>query len=138
MAAGHFINPDPAQYIMDQCLAEYVRIQKILNTEAFYISGLNPSVIKVFRSLQQSFITLNGKRLKKIISLSVQAPHFQEHLNLFSGFHTLCYNTQSHERCHPDNGLEYSQPLIRTLFIHIQKLHINFQDIDINIFQHIQ
>ena len=74
----------------------------------------------------------------EIISLSIGAAHVLKQLHLLLTLHSLRNHPDAHNIGHAGDCLQDSQALIHAFVIHVQKFHINFQDIHIHILQHVK
>ena len=74
----------------------------------------------------------------EIISLSIGAAHILKQLHLLFALNPLCNHTDAHNIGHAGDCLQDSHALTHTFVVHVQKFHINFQDIYIHIFKHVK
>ena len=74
----------------------------------------------------------------EIISLSIGAAHILKQLHLLFALNPLCNHTDAHNIGHAGDCLQDSHALTHAFVVHVQKFHINFQDIYIHIFKHVK
>ena len=72
------------------------------------------------------------------VSLRINTVHGMKHLNLLRSFHTFCNNRKLQFVCHVNNRINDLNTFLAVFWIHFNKFHIKFQNIDIGILEHIK
>ena len=138
LVAADVVEGDAPQDVVEEDLAEEVFVEQLPDLQHPHPLGVDAPVVEVALVGQQGLRLGDGHGAGEVVALAVLAADLQQESRLFGGLHPLGHHPQPHQPRHPDNGFQDARALARALLAHLQKLHVDLEDVHIHVLEHVQ